>query len=53
MNFLDIILVILMAIGVIGGIVLLILGIIDDEIGYGILFLLSCLFFSGILSLSL
>lgn len=44
MNFLDIILIMLIVIFVIGGIVLLILAIIDNEIGVGIGVLLSALF---------
>lgn len=47
MNFLDIILIIIIAIFVIGGIVLLVLGIVDDEIGLGIMSLLMALFIAG------
>lgn len=48
MNFLDIIFIIIIAILVIGGIVFLVLGITDDEIGIGIGSLLFALFFAGL-----
>lgn len=51
MNWLDIILLILILICVIGGIVLLILAIVDDEIGTGVMCCLFCLFLAGLCTL--
>ena len=48
MNFIDIILIILIFICVVGGIVLLIIGIMDDEAEVGIFALLSGLFLAGL-----
>lgn len=48
MNFIDITLIIIIAISVIGGIVILILSIIDSEIETGILVLLLSLFLAGL-----
>lgn len=47
MNFIDVILIILMLIFVIGGIVLFVMGVMDDEFGAGIGALLVALFFAG------
>lgn len=51
MNFLDIILIILILVCVVGGIVFLIIGIMDDEAGLGVFALLSGLFLAGLCAL--
>lgn len=48
MNFIDVILIILMLFFVIGGIVLLVIGVKEDEIGEAIIVLLAMLFFAGL-----
>lgn len=48
MNFIDVILIILMLFFVIGGIVFLVMGVMDDEIEAGIGVLLVALFFVGL-----
>lgn len=48
MNFIDVILIISMLFFVIGGIVLLVIGVKEDEIGEAIIVLLVMLFFAGL-----